>query len=146
MKLSEAITVLEDRLKQNPFFTDIVCVSSNGPNYNSLVETALRERGLAIVFLLTGASAPEPKSPLLRLRGEYMIAVLENPAQNTSGPAAIVVAEEVLKSLHQCTWTSQKGRQNEIIVDTPALEMGPPEAGLNSYFCHFSVLADLHGS
>ncbi len=142
MKLSEVLPALEAQLRLRPLFAPMEIVLSGGSDYNTRVEDALRERGLVIVCALTSAASPEAKAPMLRLRGEFMLSVLENPAENEGGPAALAVAEELLVALHQFRWPSQRGRMNEVMVGSPAIETGPLDGGLVTYFCHLLVLCD----
>ena len=139
MTLSEVLPSVVSVLEANPFFADLALVASGGPEYNTRVETALRDRGLCLVLMTTGATAPEPKAPRLRLHCEVMVSVLENPLQNTNGPDALRVVQEVLTTLHQAKWPNQRGVANELTVDTPAFETGPLDGGLVTFFCHFAV-------
>ena len=146
MKLSEVLPALKEQLLAQPMFASLEIVISGGADYNARVENALSERGLVIVGALVSASSPSAKAPLLRLRGEFMFSVLENPAMNLNGPPALAVAEELLRCLHQFKWPTQRGAMNELTVGSPALEAGPLDAGLVSYFCNLSVLSDYpHG-
>lgn len=142
MKLSEVLPALEVRLRLHPLFESMEIVLGGGSDYNARVEGALRERGLVVVCAMISASPTDPKAPLLRLRGEFMLSVLENPATNSEGPRALVVAEELLACLHQHRWSAQRGRMNEIMAGSPAIEAGPLDSGLVTYFCHVEALCD----
>ena len=142
MTLKDVLPALTVQLTADPLFAPLEVVISGGADFNARVEGALKDRGLVVVGALVSASSPAPKAPLLRLRGEFMFSVLENPVTNTDGPAALAVAEQLLARLHQYRWPDQRGRMNEVTVDTPALEAGPLDGGLVTYFCHLGVIVD----
>jgi hypothetical protein len=141
MKLDNAITYIFGTLQDNPFFQNMSIITP-GDAYNERLEFALREKGLALVINLLSAEPTEPKAPRLRLRGDYMVSVVENPKQNTYPYSALRVAEEVLTTLHQQPRPEQRGLQHEVLAGKPALELGPLDGGLVTYFCHLSILCD----
>lgn len=142
MTLKDVLPSLKTHLDDDPVFADLDIIISGGADFNRRVEDALRERGLVIVGALVSAASPAPKAPVLRLRGEFMFSVLENPTVNQSGPQALALAEKLLVRLHQYRWPQQRGIMNEVTVESPALEAGPLDGGLVTYFCHLSVLVD----
>lgn len=141
MKLENGITFIHGTLLDNAFFQNMTIITP-GSSYNERLEFGLSDRGMVLVINLLSAEPTEPKAPRLRLRGEYMVSVVENPKQNQFPYSALRVAEEVVTTLHQVLRPEQRGLQHEVLVGKPALELGPLEGGLVTYFCHLSILCD----
>jgi len=139
MKLSEVITAVTNHLEADPFLAGLEIIANIAPDHNQRLETAIRETGLAIVVVQSSGSAPKPDAPRLLLHNEVVVSVLENPARNQTGKGALEVAEQVLESLHQASWATERGLRHVLQVDTPAYEAGPLDSGLIVYFCNFMV-------
>lgn len=140
MRLSEVTLNIVSTLQHVPFFLPIEVLSSVDEGFNQKLESSLREKGIALVVTQASGSPAGGKGPQLYLENTVMVSVLENPATNTSGKNCLECVEQVLKALHQKGWSSQRGLQNVLTVDTPAYEAGPLDGGLVVYFCNFKVL------
>ncbi len=138
MRLSEVIPAVFNLLQGNPFFTDVEIIASIDADYNKKLESALRDKGLALVIVQAEGTVPNTKAPRIRLDNAVMVSVLENPAKNTTGPHALEAAEKVLETIHQAAW-GQHGLQNQFTCGTPAYELGPLDGGLVVYFCNFNI-------
>lgn len=140
MRLSEVIPHIVTTLGQNAFFAGFEILSTVEESFNSKLETALREIGIALVVTQASGGPAGGKGPRLYLENTVMVSVLENPATNQTGQSCLQCVEEVLQWLHQANWPTQRGLQNVLTVDTPAYEAGPLDGGLVVYFCNFKVL------
>lgn len=139
MKLSEVMPYVAGLLSAAPALAGIEIISSVAPDHNRRLESALKERGLVLVVVLSSGSTPTPDTPRLLLHNQVMVSVLENPTRNQTGKDCMEVTESVLETLHQAAWPTQRGLQNVITVDTPAYEAGPLDSGLIITFCNFII-------
>ncbi len=140
MKLSEIVPQIVTLLRGSDALSELEILTSADESYNTRIEQALRETGLALVVVQSAGQLKDKKSPLLYLENSVMVTVLENPTANSTGHSALGIVEEVLAQVHAAGWKTQKGIQNRYTVDTPAYEMGPLDGGLITYFCNFHIL------
>ena len=140
MRLSEVTAQIVTTLRQNTFLAGIELLSTVEDGFNSKLETALRDTGIALVVTQASGGPVGGKGPQLYLENTVMVSVLENPATNQTGKTCLQCVEEVLQWLHQSGWPTQRGLQNVLTVDNPAYEAGPLDGGLVVYFCNFKVL------
>ncbi|MEE4212844.1 MAG: hypothetical protein V2I43_26660 [Parvularcula sp.] len=141
MKLSEIITTVTGHLLADTFLDGLEVIANIEADHNRRLETALKDKGLALVVVQSAGVQAKSTSPHLLLETEVVISVLENAATNQTGKGALEVTEHVLKALHQVTWATERGLRNVLQVDTPAYEAGPLDAGLIIYFCNFRILS-----
>jgi hypothetical protein len=135
--LSELQTILEDH-------TDIgsqcVPVVNSDANYNQIVESALRDVGVAIVLtLMSGAQTAPAKAPFLQMSNRIMVTVVENRAKNDTGKTCLEWAEVVMETLHFREWREAGIMRSVVSVDTPAYEQGSLDGGLVTYHIYISV-------
>ena len=140
MTLSDIVPTIVTLLNGSEVLSALEILTNADESYNTRLEQALREKGLALVVVQSAGELKDKKSPLLYLTNSVMVTVLENPATNETGTSALGIVEEVLKQVHGTQWKTQKGLQNRYTVDTPAYEMGPLDGGLITYFCNFHIL------
>ena len=138
MRLSDVIPAVLGLLQGNPFFAGVEIIANIDDDYNQRLETALRDKGLALVVVQAEGTVPNAKAPRVRMDNAVMVSVLENPAKNTTGPHALEAAEKVIETIHQAAWGSH-GLQNQFTCGTPAYELGPLDGGLVVYFCNFNI-------
>jgi hypothetical protein len=141
MKLSEVISSVSSHLRTDEFLDSLEIIANIEADHNRRLETALKDKGLALVVVQSAGVQAKSTSPHLLLETEVVISVLENAATNQTGKGALEVTEHVLKALHQATWATERGLRNVLQVDTPAYEAGPLDAGLIIYFCNFRILS-----
>lgn len=139
MKLSEVMPYVAGLLSAAPSLSGIEIISNVAPDHNRRLETALKEKGLVLVIVLSSGNTPTPNAPRLLLHNQIMVSVLENPTRNQTGKDCMEITEAVLETLHQVAWKGQCGLQNVLTVDTPAYEAGPLDSGLIITFCNFIV-------
>ncbi len=139
MTLSTVTNTVRAILKTDPYLDEIEIISSIQADHNQRLETALRDKGIAIVVVQAGGRPVREDAPKLLLTNELVVTVLENPTRNQSGKSAIEAAERVMQTLHQCTWPGERGLRHRFQVDTPAYEAGPLDSGLIIFFCNFLV-------
>jgi len=140
MRLSEVIPHIVTTLGQNTFLSGIEILATVAPEFNTRLEAALRDTGIALVVTQASGGPAGGKGPQLYLENTVMVSVLENPATNQTGKSCLQCVEEVLQWLHQANWPTQRGLQNVLTVDNPAYEAGPLDGGLVVYFCNLKVL------
>lgn len=139
MKLSQVIPTVLNHLRDDAFLAGLEIIGNIEADHNRRLETAIRDTGIALVVVQSSGTMAKSSSPRLLLENEVVISVLENPAKNKSGKSCLATTEHVLESLHQATWTTERGIRNTLQVDTPAYEAGPLDSGLIIYFCNFKI-------
>lgn len=140
MTLSDIIPTIVTLLRVSESLSTLEILTAADDSYNTRLEQALSEKGLALVVVQSAGQLKDRKSPVLYLENSVMVTVLENPATNQTGVSALAIVEEVLKQVHGAMWKTEKGLKGRYSVDTPAYEMGPLEGGLITYFCNFHIL------
>ena len=119
MTLKDVLPSLKTHLDDDPVFADLDIIISGGTDFNRRVEDALRERGLVIVGALVSAASPAPKAPRTPPSGaSSCFRCWRIPTVNEAGPRALALAERLLARLHQYQWPGQRGRMNEVTVET----------------------------
>lgn len=141
MKLSEVIATVLTHLRQDTFLNGLEIIGNIEADHNRRLETAIRDSGIALVVVQSSGTTVKSPSPRLLLENEVVVSILENPTKNQSGKSCLEVTEQVIESLHQATWTTERGIRNTLQVDTPAYEAGPLDRGLIIYFCNFKILS-----
>ena len=139
MKISEVISTVLTHLREDAFLDGLEIIGNIEADHNQRLETAIRDTGIALVVVQSSGTTAKSSSPRLLLENEVVVSVLENPTKNQSGKSCLEVTEHVIESLHQATWTKERGIRNTLQVDTPAYEAGPLDSGLIIYFCNFKI-------
>jgi len=141
MRLSKVLSTIEEHLKNDPFISSfgVEVIADIASNHDSRLETALKEKGFAVVVVLASGEPLTTNGPDLHLSNEVVVSVLVNPARNKSELTAIEITEMVLERLHQAEFEADHGLRSVFTVDTPAYEAGPLDRGLVIYFCNFQI-------
>ena len=137
MKLHEVITAAKSIIAEISELEGVQ-IFDDPADMKRKLETAIQERGLALVLIQESGIPTEPSSPDLLLKNLLIVSVLENTKTNTNGPSALQATGLILKAVNQYFWRSP-GLKNALTVDNPAYTRGELETGLTTYFCNFLI-------
>ena len=141
MRLSEIPIRVTEHLQADPFISTfgVEVIANVSADHDVTLESALRDKGVALVVVLASGEPLTKNGPDLHLSNEVVVSVLVNPARNQSELEPMEITEIVLERLHQAAFADGQGLHHVFTVDTPAYEAGPLDRGLIIYFCNFQV-------
>lgn len=139
MKLAHVSECVRNILAAVPELSGIDVLTSASVDFNQRMEGALSRSGVVIVLMQPSGEALNAKAPCLQLSNSVVVSVVENPVRNNTPHTCLAYVEAILSAVHQHTWPTRRGVQNELTVDKPAYEAGPLEGGLVTYFCNFLI-------
>lgn len=131
----EVVAHVEAVLQADPVTGAFTVLRNTVDRYDDRLKHALRTDGVCLVVVALSGNLEAPDEPLLRIRHEIVVAVIENPATNTSGQTLLGLVERVLKIVHQSK--PAPGLKNTVVADQPAYENASIDAGPQAYVCNF---------
>lgn len=139
MKLSEVMPHVLGLLAANDAVSAVPRIEQTDSEYNSKLETALRDTGVAVVSWL-GGGAPFDSNALheIQLDNHVILTVVENPQSNQTGKTAAEWSALIIGALHHAGHPQSRGPR-AIRFDDPAYEIGPLNTAQSIYFINLLV-------
>jgi hypothetical protein len=138
MKLTEVLAKVFAICATAPALAVLPRIEQRDREYNKKFEAGLAAPGVILVGWVTGGGGSNDEE-LIELENRVALAVIENPAKNTTGLDALAWTECAMEFLHAAESATRMGPPEVLLDPVKPYDLGPMSTGLVVYFINLRV-------